>query len=75
MIGLDKKLVIFSIITSLLSLFWGFIQRFLDSLEVVNNFVIFLTGIFLFIVILMLLFFLIKEYLREKKAQLKEKKK
>lgn len=69
MLSVDKKLVILSIITSLLSLFWGFIRKFMESLGLVNEVVIFVTGIILFIIIILLLFFLIREYLREKRAQ------
>lgn len=61
MVSTDRKLVIFSVITSILSAGLGFINRFIETLEEIDVLVIFFSGIFIFLVIIILLFFLIKE--------------
>lgn len=61
MIAKDRYLVIFSILTSLLSAGLGFVEKFIQSIHEVDLLVIFFSGIFILLVILILLFFLVKE--------------
>lgn len=60
----EKRLVIFSIITSVLSAGLGFVQRFIKSLGEVDKLVIFFSGIFVLIVVAILLYLLSRELIR-----------
>ncbi|MGD9276648.1 MAG: hypothetical protein PVJ67_05730 [Candidatus Pacearchaeota archaeon] len=61
MVTTDRKLVVFSVITSILSATLGFIDRFVETLEEIDIRIIFFSGIFILLVIVILLFFLIRE--------------
>lgn len=63
MLARDKYLVIFSIATSLLSAGLGFVERFIKSIHEVDLQVIFFSGLFVLIVVMILLFFLLKDLL------------
>ncbi|MFH1787212.1 MAG: hypothetical protein ABH811_00245 [archaeon] len=60
MIGKDRKLVVFSILTSLFSGLFGFVNRFVESLEEIDAEIVFITGILLLVIVIILLFFLVK---------------
>lgn len=61
MVSTDRKLVVFSVITSILSAALGFIDRFVETLEEIDIRIIFFSGISILLVIVILLFFLIRE--------------
>lgn len=74
----QKPLVLFSIITSLLSMAIGLVQRFIVSLDDVDIMVIFFSGMFILIVVLFLLYFLGREIVinsyKKKELELEEAK-
>ena len=61
MVTKDRKLIVFSIITSAISALLGFVQKFIDSLDKIDYRVIFIAGILIFLVVIILLFFLARE--------------
>ena len=60
MILRDRYLVVFSIATSLLSAGLAFVEKFIQSIHEIDLTIIFFSGIFIALVIIILLFFLVK---------------
>lgn len=77
MFSKERYLVVFSIVTSLFSAGLGFIEKFIQSIHAVDLTIIFFSGIFILLVVLILLFFLAKEIISKfpsRKVRVKKRK-
>lgn len=71
----DTYLVVFSIATSLLSAGLAFVEKFVQSIHQVDLTIIFFSGMFIILVIIILVFFLAKGVIENKRIVLKTKAK
>ena len=70
----DKRLVIFSLISSFMSGIFGVVNRFFEAVTLMDIRIVFYSGLLLIFVLLILGFFLVKDLISRIKAKRRSKK-